>query len=115
MDLYDLSFKICGYLCHQLPERSFFLFGAQFPLCFRCSGILIGSLIFPVLAYRSALPGPKVALLLLLPMVVDVTLLSTATWESTTVIRVLTGLGFGVGAPAVLLRLMLLKESSGCS
>lgn len=30
--------------CHQLPERSFFFRGYQFPLCARCTGILLGEL-----------------------------------------------------------------------
>lgn len=28
--------------CHCLPERSFFIKGKQFPICSRCTGILVG-------------------------------------------------------------------------
>ena len=28
--------------CHQMPERSFTVKGYQFPLCARCTGVLIG-------------------------------------------------------------------------
>ena len=28
--------------CHRLPERSFFYKGKQFPICARCTGVLIG-------------------------------------------------------------------------
>ena len=28
--------------CHQLPERSFIIKGYQFPVCARCTGVLIG-------------------------------------------------------------------------
>ena len=28
--------------CHQMPERSFFFKGYQFPVCERCTGLLIG-------------------------------------------------------------------------
>lgn len=31
--------------CHQLPERSFFYHGKQFPICARCTGVVIGQLI----------------------------------------------------------------------
>ena len=31
--------------CHQMPERSFFINGMQFPLCARCTGILVGYLV----------------------------------------------------------------------
>lgn len=30
--------------CHQFPERSFFIKGKQFPVCARCTGVLIGQL-----------------------------------------------------------------------
>ncbi len=33
----------CNYSgCHQLPERSFFYKGKQFPVCARCTGVSIG-------------------------------------------------------------------------
>src|SRR4051794_15491567 len=32
-----------GLLCHQRPERSFFLWGTQFPVCARCAGIYAGA------------------------------------------------------------------------
>ncbi len=31
--------------CHQMPERSFFFKGYQFPVCARCTGVLIGEII----------------------------------------------------------------------
>ncbi|MBQ7186619.1 MAG: DUF2085 domain-containing protein [Ruminococcus sp.] len=31
--------------CHQMAERSFFIKGYQFPVCSRCTGVLIGELI----------------------------------------------------------------------
>ncbi|MGI6363253.1 MAG: DUF2085 domain-containing protein [Bacillota bacterium] len=31
--------------CHQLPERSLFLFGWQMPVCARCQGILTGQIV----------------------------------------------------------------------
>src|SRR5262245_3978961 len=30
-------------ICHQRPERSFFLWGAQFPVCARCTGLYVGA------------------------------------------------------------------------
>ncbi len=35
--------------CHQIPERSFFIKGWQFPVCARCTGILLGQIIFLIL------------------------------------------------------------------
>ena len=28
--------------CHQMPERSFFFKGYQFPVCARCTGMIVG-------------------------------------------------------------------------
>ena len=36
-------YSIGGFLCHQRPERSFRLFGAQMPVCARCAGIYAGA------------------------------------------------------------------------
>lgn len=30
--------------CHQMPERSFFYKGFQFPVCARCTGVIISSI-----------------------------------------------------------------------
>jgi len=38
------------YMCHQMPERTFFIFGEPMPLCERCMAIFIGALV----AYPSA-------------------------------------------------------------
>jgi uncharacterized membrane protein len=37
---------LVGYaICHQLPERSFFLNGRQLPLCARCTGTFLGAIV----------------------------------------------------------------------
>src|SRR5512143_415614 len=38
--------RLIGYaLCHQLPERSFFMHEHQTPLCARCTGMYLGFLV----------------------------------------------------------------------
>jgi uncharacterized membrane protein len=32
-------------VCHQIPERSFYASGVQFPVCARCTGLYLGGLI----------------------------------------------------------------------
>lgn len=38
------SMNIFAHSCHQRADRSFFLFGYQFPVCARCSGLYLGYL-----------------------------------------------------------------------
>jgi hypothetical protein len=38
-------------VCHQRPERSFSLFGAQLPVCARCTGIYAGAALTAVVAW----------------------------------------------------------------
>jgi hypothetical protein len=40
-----LVYAIGSVVCHQLPERSFDLWGRQLPVCARCTGIYIGAAI----------------------------------------------------------------------
>jgi uncharacterized membrane protein len=38
-------------ICHQRVERSFHLFGAQLPVCARCTGIYVGAAVAVVMAW----------------------------------------------------------------
>lgn len=81
--------------CHQMPERSFFYKGYQFPICARCTGILLGEilgLITGIIVHKYTLW----LLLLMLPLVLDgcVQLLFDK-YESNNTRRLFTGLCFG--------------------
>ena len=97
---------------HQLPERSFFVFGFQFPLCARCTGILTGEL----LSFSSALVGrlPRslpFSVFLVLPTVVDGLTQLAGLQKSTNRRRFITGLLAGVGTIAIIKNLLCRRDS----
>ena len=47
-------------VCHQLPERSFYLWTAQMPVCARCTGIYFGAAVMAVAAAAARLE-PRLA------------------------------------------------------
>src|SRR5262245_13994744 len=49
-------YEIGSLLCHQLPVRSFHVWGAQLPVCARCTGLYIGAAGAAIVATR--LRGP---------------------------------------------------------
>lgn len=83
--------------CHQLPERSFYFHGYQFPVCARCTGAIFGYIIaipaFFLLGFF------KVAsFLCLIPMTLDWLIQLFKIKESNNTRRVITGIlgGFGI-------------------
>lgn len=95
-------------VCHQIPERSFFIHNIQFPLCARCTGIYTGMFMgFLYILIRKRHKGNKppsikyviLMIIFLLPMIID-GLTSYLGFRSTNNnIRIITGLMFGVIIP----------------
>jgi uncharacterized membrane protein len=50
-------YEIGSLVCHQLPNRSFYFWGSQLPVCARCTGLYVGAAAAPLAA---ALIGPAV-------------------------------------------------------
>jgi uncharacterized membrane protein len=75
-------------VCHQIPERSFFLGDHQLAVCHRCAGLyaggLIGLLALPWLPgfRRWLLVEPRRMLWCFLPLLIDVALPMMNTWWS---------------------------------
>ena len=83
-------------LCHQKAERSFFVNGNQMPFCSRCTAIWLGlalGLLF-IIFYTIQLDGKFlfIALLCVFPMGLDGVSQLIGLWESTNLIRLITGL-----------------------
>ena len=42
--------------CHQMPERSFIIKNKQFPVCARCTGVLIGNITAYIMFFIYVIP-----------------------------------------------------------
>ncbi|WP_408606651.1 DUF2085 domain-containing protein [Domibacillus epiphyticus] len=71
------------FACHRLPERSFFYKGHQFPICARCTGILIGYFIGIVYAFIFGKIPLFPSFLLLVPLLLDGGFQFIGKWKST--------------------------------
>jgi len=91
-------------VCHQLPERSFFIAGYPVAVCARCSGLYIGfagaMLIYPLARSlrETDAPARKWLFLSAMPMAVDFTLGYSGLWANTHASRFITGLLLGAVA-----------------
>ena len=92
-------------ICHQLPERSFHLFGAKLAVCSRCASIyfafLFGILLYPCVRTLSNIQTPhrNILVVALLPMLIDVGLDFVGVHASTFFTRTLGGTLFGIVVP----------------
>lgn len=99
-------------VCQQNPVRSPHLLGVQMPLCWRCTGIALGTAAFLAwLLTKRRLPAlwPSLALSLLMPLDVLQAILTRG--EGDNARRLLTGALWGFCATAVALRLFVIAHS----
>ena len=85
-------------ICHQKPERSFFLKNHQLPICARCTGILIGFMGALCLLIFDIHLNFGLALIFTLIMVIDWLFQNVIIKSSNNIRRLITGLigGFGL-------------------
>lgn len=82
-------------LCHAVPERSFFIGKYQLPICSRCTGIFLGILISAILMNYVNIPI-WLSLLFVSPLVADGFLQLLNIRTSNNLMRLFTGLLFGL-------------------
>lgn len=109
--IYCLLFKIgCRTGCHQRADRSFFFKGYQFPICARCTGVIIGyGLTIPIyLLWQFYYHHCLIACLI---MLLDWMIQYFKIRESTNIRRLVTGIlgGFGVFGFQILLTIDLIR------
>ena len=88
-------------ICHQIPERSFFIFGKQLAVCSRCTGLyfgfLLGTVLYPLIfkLERMPTPSPKYLLLACIPIGIDIFIRTFHIADNTFASRLITGLILG--------------------
>ena len=97
IDVAQGIYRAFGALCHQFPERSYFIDDHKFAVCSRCTGIYAGFaltlLVYPLIrSLRNTATPPRSWLLLAaLPLAIDFTVNFLGVWENTHTSRLLTG------------------------
>jgi len=95
-------YRAYSNVCHQIPERSFKIFGNALAVCARCTGIYAGLtagfLIYPLFrSLKSSESFPRVFLLLApVPTGIDFLLTFFGIWENTHLSRLVTGAILGI-------------------
>lgn len=91
--------------CHRLAERSFFYKGRQFPVCARCTGLVIGYLVYPFMLFRLIEISLLMNVIFQLPMLIDGGTQAWSLRESNNTLRFLTGVLSGVGQAGIVIYL----------
>lgn len=88
-------------ICHQIPERSFFILGKQLAVCSRCTGLyfgfLLGAILYPFIfkLNRISIPSRKYLFLACIPIAIDIFIRTFHIAENTFTSRLITGLILG--------------------
>ena len=83
-------------LCHQIPSRSFYYKGKQFPLCARCTGLTIGVLTYPFFSVGIIYLDLWLILLFHIPMILDGGIQIFTKYEAKNWWRFITGILAGI-------------------
>lgn len=94
--IFRAVYLVGDFMCHQHADRSFFINGNQMPFCARCTGIFLGMAFgaFVGSFFRVRI-GLGLYILIILPMGIDGVLQLLTPYESTNLIRIITGMLVG--------------------
>lgn len=96
-ELAQVIYRAFAVLCHQRPDRSYFIDGHKLAVCSRCTGLYAGFaftlLLYPLLRSlrTTTTPPPSWLLLAAVPLGIDFSLKFFGIWENTHTSRLLTG------------------------
>jgi uncharacterized membrane protein len=127
-------YAIGSFICHQIPERSFYLHGFQLPVCARCFGLYAGGATGSLAAvfagralsaraawsHRSPGTGGKGALyvataIAALPTIATLALEWGAGWRVSNVVRAASGLPLGFAVAFVVVRAVATLHYDECA
>ena len=94
--------------CHQMPERGFTIKGYQFPVCARCTGVIIGQIVEIVLLCFGIDMGLLPAIIMLAIMGIDWLVQFAKIKESTNIRRLITGIAGGIALTYIYFRIIKL-------
>lgn len=97
LTIHGQQYGLC--FCHHIPERSIRFFGLENYLCARCLGMLFGIICGFILLFTGIRINILLALLLLIPLVLDGFWQVLSDRESTNKLRLITGYLCGISAP----------------
>lgn len=98
--------------CHQLPDRSFFVAGYQFPICARCTGIFIGYIISFMYSFIHKKLSLFLIIILITPMAIDGGIQYFTRYISNNIKRFVTGILAGFGFIQLVKLLLLLTKDN---
>lgn len=102
--------NIFKYLCHQRPDRSFFIRGHQFPLCARCTGLVLGTIFFCIYSFLVpvfySINLLIFSIIIQLPYILDGTTQYFGLRESNNILRFVTGF---IGAVGLIIMARIIK------
>lgn len=95
IEICNRKFGLC--FCHRLPDRSLTINGYTLPICARCTGIVMGSILSIIMIYFNITFSIMTCLILLIPLIVDGGTQYLNYRLSNNSLRLATGILFGIG------------------
>lgn len=93
--------------CHQMPDRSFFIRQWQFPVCARCTGVLVGQIVGLILVIVGLNLSIMTDIVFLTIMLNDWLLQALQIKKSTNKRRFITGTLAGIAQIDIIIKLIL--------
>lgn len=100
LKLFHRKFGFC--FCHRKKERCFKIKDYTFPICSRCTGLIVGIVFTMIYLYAAPFPSSPLSIFLTFPLLIDGFTQQFLNRESNNMLRFLTGLLFSFAVIAFL-------------